>query len=135
MDWEMCCNQHLVKEVTPDKGLIESLKQSSQNVIKTNETIILNETTASTKVSLMYDSVRELLEALALSNGFKIYNHECFTSFLVTKCVKLQSANKFDRFRKIRNGLRYYGQRINTKEAHSLISEMKGLYTELIKML
>ncbi len=135
MEWETCCNQRLVKEITPDIGLIDSLKKSSQDVIKTTETIVLNETTASTKVSLMYSSVRELLEALALSKGFKIYNHECFAAFLAAKCNKTHLAEKFDRFRKIRNGLRYYGQRISPKEANFLIDEMKSLYTEIAEML
>lgn len=127
MEWETCCSQRLVKEVMPDNNLIDSLKQSSRDVIKTNETIALNETTASTKVSLMYDSVRELLEALALSKGFKIYNHECFAAFLAAKCGKTHLAVQFDRFRKIRNRLRYYGQRIIPKEVNFLIGEMKAL--------
>ena len=34
------------------------------------------EETAVSKISLAYDSVRELLEAWALNAGFKIYNHQ-----------------------------------------------------------
>ena len=88
MEWETCCSQRLVKEVMPDNNLIDSLKQSSRDVIKTNETIALNETTASTKVSLMYDSVRELLEARRSQKDLKFITMNVLQLFLRQNVAK-----------------------------------------------
>ncbi|MEK6826021.1 MAG: hypothetical protein AABX90_00155 [Nanoarchaeota archaeon] len=77
MDWKECCDKKIAKNVKLDKNLINSLKKTSENKLKSSEELILNEINAASKVSLAYDSLRELLEALSLKKGYKIYNHEC----------------------------------------------------------
>jgi len=124
MDWQECKNKKFVKEVKIDKNLINSLLKSSKRRFESDERLKLDETTASTKISIAYEALREVLEALAIAKGFKIYNHECFCSFLDEICEDKPFSVDFDRFRKIRNQINYYGKDIPLKEAEIVIKEI-----------
>ena len=134
MDWLECNKKKFVKDVKIDKNLINSLIKSSGKKLSTQDSITLNDDTATSKVSLTYEALRELLEALAISNGFKIYNHECFFGFLKTELGKTELAEKFDRFRKIRNSINYYGSEIHASGATGIVKEMDGLRTKIIRL-
>ena len=124
IDWRECNYKRFVKEVNTDKSLIDSLLKSSKNKLGSNERLELDETTASTKISIVYEALREILEALAIKRGFKIYNHECFCAFLNEICNDKLSSQKFDGFRRIRNRINYYGKIISIKEALIIIKEI-----------
>ena len=81
MDFKECIKRKIAKQVKVDEGLINSLLKTSKNKLESNMRLKLEEVTLSSKISLLYDSLREVLEVLALRNGFKIYNHECYTFF------------------------------------------------------
>ena len=72
MDWKECKDKKFVKNIHGDNNLIISLLKSSKNKLESNLKLVLDQTTASTKVSIIYESLRELLEALAIKKGFKI---------------------------------------------------------------
>lgn len=132
MDWKSCKKRGLVKEVKIDKNLIESLINSSNKKFKTQNTISLNNDTATSKISLIYDSLRELLEALAISKGYKIYNHECYFCFLKEILNESSIGDKFNDIRKVRNNINYYGKNINKDEGNIIIKEIANLI-EIIK--
>lgn len=127
MDWEECCNKKIAKSVIKDKALITSLIASSKRKQDSNKLLILNETTATTKISIAYDSIRELLEAITLEKGYKIYNHECYTAFLYHVCNERATARIFDGFRHLRNQINYYGKTIPKEEAIIILKEMEKL--------
>ena len=81
---------------------------------------------------MVYDCLREVLEALAIKKGFKIYNHECFCAFLKNICNEFSFAESFDRFRKIRNKINYYGKKVELVDAERLIKDMISLRKELL---
>ena len=120
-----CKKKRLTKEVKIDKNLINSLIKSSLKRLKTQELLPLNNTTSSSKISLTYEALRELLEALGISKGYKIYNHECYCAFLKEIMNESNLGNEFNKFRKTRNAINYYGKDISTDEAKHLIQEMK----------
>ncbi len=133
MDWKECKKRKLIKEIKTDSNLVNSLIESSKNKRISNEKLILDNITASTKVTLAYESLREILEAIAIKRGFKIYNHECFCSFLEEICKDTLSSKEFDRFRKIRNKLVYYGEKIDLVKSKQLVKEIFSLRNLLIK--
>jgi len=133
MDWQECKDKKFIKEVNIDKNLIDSLIKSSKNKLISNEKLELDQTTASTKISIIYESLREILEALAIKKGFKIYNHECFCAFLNEIYKDNLSSTEFDKFRKIRNQINYYGKDIPIKEAEILIKEIILLRKRITK--
>ncbi len=134
MDWKECCNKKIAKNVSKDEELISSLIKTSENKLKTQEKLITNNITASSKFSLAYDSLRELIEALSLKNGFKIYNHEGYTAFLKEIIKNSALGEKFDELRKVRNSINYYGKEISIEDSKKLINSVKEL-REKIKIL
>jgi hypothetical protein len=124
MDWKECNHKRFVKKIQADSPLIDSLIKSSKNKIESCKRLELDEVTASTKVSLAYEGLRESLEAVAIKKGFKIYNHECYCSFLKEVCEKSTLSANFDRFRRIRNQINYYGKDISIADAKELIKEI-----------
>lgn len=127
MDWKECCDKKIVKSVEQDENLISSLKKTSENKIKSSNELATNETNAGSKVSLAYDSLREILEALALDNGYKIYNHECYTHFLKEFMNESEKGDEFDDIRLVRNSINYYGKDISIEESKSIIQRIKNL--------
>lgn len=135
MDLINCKKKRFVKEIILDSNLIKSLIESAKNKLSTQELITLNAVTATSKVCLTYDSLRELLEALAVKNGYKIYNHECYTAFLREVMDESLLAGSFDEMRKLRNAINYYGKKISLNEAKEIISELKKLINKVKRLL
>ena len=127
MDWVECNKKRVVKRVSVDESLINSLIKSSKNKFDSGRKLELDEITSSSKISLMYDSLRELLEALALKNKYKIYNHNCFTAFLKERLNEFLIAEEFDEIRKIRNSINYYGKEIDLFNTRRVILRIKQL--------
>jgi len=135
MDFKECIKKRIAKEVAKDEELIKSLLKTSKNRLDSEEKLELNEITSASKISLLYDSLRELLEALALKNGFKIYNHECYTYFLKEILNRNTLAEEFDDLRKIRNSINYYGKEISTREAKEILRRIRNLRKEILSFL
>jgi len=135
MDWFECNKKRIVKEITEDNELIESLKKTSTNKLNSEEKLELDEITSGSKLSLAYDSLRELLEALAIKNRFKIYNHECYTPFLKEILNENEAAEEFDELRKIRNNINYYGKDISLDDTKEVISRIKELREKIFGIL
>ncbi len=112
-----------------------SLIKSSENKLKSEEKLVMSAVTASSKISLVYDSLRELLEALALKEGYKIYNHECYTAFIKEIIKESDRGDEFDEIRKIRNDVNYYGKEISVEEAENVINRIKNLRVSISKLL
>ena len=135
MNWEECRARRFVKREGVDADLIESLKKISERKLLMDSFSPLNEETAAVKFVVNYDSLREILEALALAKGFKIYNHECFSAFLGGFLNMKGASVKFNRFRRIRNSINYYGENLLAQEGKSLIEEVLELRKEVLKIL
>ena len=135
MDFKECLKKRIAKEVKTDLELIKSLKKTSQNKLDSENKLELNDVTAGSKISLMYDSLRELLEALAIKKGYKIYNHECYTYFLKEILNESSKGDEFDELRKIRNGINYYAKDISVNEAKEVLNRIKKLREEILNLI
>lgn len=127
MDFKECSEKRIIKRVKPDFELCKSLQKSSENKISSAKLLEINETTAASVITLSYDSLRELLEALAIKNGYKIYNHECYTAFLNSILGKEDCAKSFDSLRKLRNSINYYRQEISASDAKTIFEDVGKL--------
>ncbi|MEK6818569.1 MAG: hypothetical protein AABY10_01405, partial [Nanoarchaeota archaeon] len=114
---------------------ITSLKKTSQNKFDSEVKLELSKVTAGSKISLLYDSLRELLEALAISKGYKIYNHECYTCFLKEIVNESAKGDEFDELRKVRNGINYYAKDISVEEAKHILKRIEELREGVLKLL
>ncbi|HLC84425.1 MAG TPA: hypothetical protein VJH22_01385 [Candidatus Nanoarchaeia archaeon] len=127
MDWASCLRKREAKPIKPDIELAASLVNTSQNKAKSSDLLPLQKETVSSKISLSYDSVRELLESIALRQGFKIYNHVCYTGFLKEVLKENGIGEEFDELRIIRNDINYYGKEVSIEEARDVLSRLERL--------
>lgn len=119
-----------VRKASKDDALAKSLLLSAENDLEFLNTLEVNENSARKLVSNFYDVLRSILEAISTLDGYKIYSHEAFTYFLREKGEML-IAEKFDRFRKIRNDINYYGKTISIEEAKENITGITNLIDDI----
>lgn len=124
-------NEGKVRKATPDKFMTESIIRNTIEDLKFLDTTKVTELSKRKLVTNYYDSLRSLLEAISLLKGYKIYFHEAFTSFLEEELKEKILSINFDRFRRIRNGLNYYGKSIELSEAKEIIDKMKTMINEI----
>lgn len=121
-----------VRKSSKDPSLIKSLNETANSDLRFLNELKISENSSRKIVANYYDVLRSVLEATALEQGYKVYSHEAFTYFLKEK-KKEAFAEKFDRMRKIRNKINYYGKTISVAEAESIAKEIKELIPELRK--
>ena len=131
MDWKTCRKERLVKEIKPDNNLVASLITSSGRKQECSKMLPLSEVTAAAKISLAYDALREILEALSVSKGCKIYNHDCYCAFLKEILHEYAMSEEFDKFRKLRNRINYYGKDISANDAELLLIGINDLIEKI----
>jgi len=133
MNWNTCLRQKEAKPIKPDLDMAASLEKTSANKAFSSQLLELKEETVASKISLDYDSVRELLEAIALRKGFKIYNHVCYTGFLKVILEEVELTEEFDELRIIRNDINYYGKNVSIIEAKEVLKRLEKLRANLLK--
>ena len=132
MEFEDFIKNGLARISSKDKALAKSLFQNFKRDIKFLDSLKINEDSAGRLMVNYYDLLRGILEAVSAVEGYKIYSHEAFTYFLKKKNEELLSV-KFDRFRKIRNSINYYGENISAEEAKENIKKIKEMIKALIE--
>ena len=121
-----------VRKTEFDKGLFESLVKTTELDLIFLEKVKIDEYSSRKIMSNYYDVLRSLLEAMALRDGYKVYSHEAFTFYLKEK-EESEISLKFDRFRKKRNAINYYGESVSVEEVNEYSEEMKKIIMELKK--
>ena len=121
-----------VRKTEFDKGLFESLVKTAELDLIFLEKVKIDEYSSRKIMSNYYDVLRSLLEAMALKDGYKVYSHEAFTFYLREK-EESEISLKFDRFRKKRNAINYYGESVSVEEVKEYSKEMKKIIIELKK--
>ncbi len=119
MDLQECFKKGLIKKTIPNQELISSLKEMADIKEMTVNEANINEKNISAYVSLAYDALREILEAVAVLNGFKVLSHICLGELL-----KEFDYEEFDRIRWIRNSINYYGHKIDFDQGKEIIKKI-----------
>ena len=131
MDLLECRKKRFVKEVSIDENKINSILENSENKLKSADLLPLEGFSTNSKISLAYDCLRELLEALALKNKLKIYNHECYTAFLKEIIKDSLLGDEFDSVRIIRNSADFYGKKISIEDCKDTLIKIKDLIRKI----
>ena len=131
MEFNDFIKQGKVKKGEKDKAFAKSIMEMVDQDLKFLNTLATNQLSARRLMCNYYDLLRAIIEAISALDGLKSYSHEAYTYYL--KEVKDEEiiALKFDRFRKIRNNLTYYGKSISVEEASSNIKEIKEIINQL----
>lgn len=135
MKWQDFIDEEKVKKTNKDKSKIKSLIEMSNNLLKVISKIKIDEISSSIILSNYYEALRQIVEAIAISFSYKVYSHEAFTSFLLEILNEDIISKKFDRYRWLRNGVNYYGKKIEVevskdakKEIFDIIKILKKKY-------
>jgi len=123
MDLNECFQKGTIKKTFIDRELIKSLLEMSDINESTVKTASLSEKNISSYVALAYDSLRGVLEALCILHGYKVLNHICIGELLVT-LINDFDYDEFDRLRWIRNGINYYGKKVDFEQGKEIISKI-----------
>lgn len=131
LSFKNCIKKKIIKNVTPDTNLINSIQEIASQKIKSSK--FIPEEFVNVKITLLYDALREYLEARALEKGFKIYNHECYKSFIKEILGKSSLGDSFDDLRRLRNSINYYGIQLDKEEAKEAADKILRLIKEFKK--
>lgn len=133
MLWEECLRREIARKSTKDKELANSLLKMSERRISFIEKINIDDLNAPIILTECYEALREVCEAILAVKGYKVYSHECITSFLKEILKEEILAEEFDRYRRIRNLINYYGISIAKEEAVKGFEEIRQLINKLQK--
>ena len=82
-----------------------------------------------------YDSMREAADSILYLDGYKSYSHEASIVYLIKKEFNERDIIEFDRFRKIRNGIKYYGKDCDEKDAEESVILAEKIINKINKIL
>ncbi|MDO8661482.1 MAG: HEPN domain-containing protein [Candidatus Woesearchaeota archaeon] len=80
-----------------------------------------------------YEAIRELIDAI-LFLGYKSYSHEAAVAYLVNLGFSVTETMAVDRLRKMRNGIKYYGEDTTPKEAEHALKTAEEVISKLLKL-
>lgn len=123
----------VVKMVPIDEIRAKSLIKSSEQALASSKLIPFRDETLKTIFRELYESLRSYCEALGYIKGYKFLNHESISSFLSDILGEHEISLKFDRYRKLRNGINYYGNTIETSTVKEALKEIPALINKLKK--
>ncbi len=92
----------------------------------------LGEQNISAYVSLSYDSLREVLEAICISRGYKVLSHVCISELLMD-LLKDFDYSEFDRLRYTRNRVNYYGIKVEFNQGREIINKIFVMKKKLLE--
>ena len=132
MDLEDCYGKNFIKKTRIDKELIRSLIEMSKIKEDSVNNAKIDKTNISAYVSMAYDSLRETLEALCILKGYKVISHTCLGELLKTLVSDFDFFS-FDRFRYVRNGINYYGTKVDYNQGKEIIHKMFKMKSNITK--
>lgn len=127
-----------VRRVSPNKQLAKSLVKIANLRLKNIETMKITDENSFTIVENCYEAIREMIDALMSLKGFKSYSHEATVEFLkefYSVNVGYVTVNKVDRYRRIRNDIKYEGLLTTKPEAEEILKNTKIIVNVLMKLL
>ena len=131
MNFEKSMKGGYVKKVEVNTLRAKSLIKSSREAVKSALSIKLEEGKLKTIFRELYEGLREFCDAIGYLKGYKFLSHETITYFISEILNENSIAIKFDRLRKIRNGISYYGESVAKETVEEALKEIP----EIIKRL
>src|SRR3989344_79379 len=133
MNFENGLIEGKVKKIMSNKIRASSLFNSSIQAIETAKFIQLNNNALKSILRELYEGLREYCEAIGYLKGYKFLDHESITYFLRDFLKEQSISIRFDRYRKLRNGINYYGEDIDIETVKEELIEIPKLIKELEK--
>lgn len=131
MNFQKSLELKKVKKVTINKNRALNIFKSSKQALETAKIISLSEKTSKTILRELYEGLREYLEAIGYLKGYKFLDHESIGYFIRDILKENSIFIAFDRYRKIRNSINYYGEEVDTQIVKQALKEIPSLVKKL----
>ncbi|MFH1801926.1 MAG: hypothetical protein ABH864_00575 [archaeon] len=135
MDFENSVKAGYAKVVETNLNRAKSLVRSAEQAIETAKQIPLKETSLKSVFRELYEGLRQYCEAIGFIKGYKFESHEVITYFLKDVLNEGKISERFDRYRKLRNGVNYYGNEIDVSTVKDAMVEVSEIVVVLKKYL
>ena len=137
-NFEEFIKQGIVKKQSSDKSRAEFLIKESANsykfLIELIEKLGISEDNANNYIKDCYDLLMELVRAKMLLDGYNASGfgaHEAEVSYMRLLGFKEREVQFADQMRFFRNGILYYGTRLDKEYAEKVVSFTKETYKKL----
>ncbi|MFW5865578.1 MAG: hypothetical protein ACOCU6_00615 [Nanoarchaeota archaeon] len=120
-----------VELVPSDPSRARSIYASSKNALQTALEIELKPHTSKTIFRELYEALRELCEAIGYMQGYKFSSHQSINYFIADHLGEYSFSQKFDRYRKLRNGINYYGRSLSEETLVNAKIEIPMIFARL----
>ncbi len=127
-DWEKSIEDGKVLKISPNQERAKSLITSSLKLLKIIEKLKLNKENGFFILTNYYDIVLESLHALLYKKGYQALDHLSIGYYIKDVLNNQEFFNIFDKYRKTRNKILYYGRNIDFETAKQGIKDLKRLY-------
>ena len=125
--------QGYVKVINSDRIKAKSLVKSADEAIYSAKRIPFEINTLKSIIRELYEGLRQFCEAIGYVKGYKFLSHEAITYFIEEILNEPKLSAKFDRYRKIRNGINYYGNDVSEETVKEALVEIPELISQLKK--
>ena len=120
-----------MKKITPNISLVKSLVSDAVKRLNFYKKLKLNNKNSKYVLENIYESLRELTDAILIKDGYKSYSHEASIVYLLKYNLSSIDINKFDNFRKIRNNSKYYGKPVDLEDANEIVELSEKLLNKI----
>ena len=131
MFFQKSLKEGYVKEVFAYKFRSQSLIKAANEALLTAKEIPLIDYKYKSIVRELYEALRQYCEAIGYLYGYKFESHEVITYFLKEKLNKENLSLIFEKYRKIRNGVNYYGRDVPKETIEKALVEIPETIKQL----
>jgi len=125
--WNDCLEQNKARSVSSDPAKARSLLETAAARSAFVATHTIDATNANWLFEMEYASLLEALHALCIGRGFTVANHSCLGFYLRDVLRRDELFRTFDRCRYRRNGIVYYGIRMEFATAKESIDDARRI--------
>ncbi len=121
-----------VKKITPNKEESDSLIEDALHRFNYFMKQEIDDNNSKFIFENIYESIRELLDAILIRKGYKSYSHQAPIVFAANNnIITDKDALILDKLRDLRNKSKYYGKRIDKNSAIEKINAGKEIFKKI----
>jgi hypothetical protein len=133
MNLDRSIREGYVKKVPVNSIRARSLMMSAKDAVSTACGMQPEEKKLKSIMRELYEGLREFCEAIGYLKGYKFLSHESMAYFIADVLKEPSMAGRFDRYRKIRNGINYYGNSVSAETVKEAMKEIPSMLEILEK--